>query len=146
MLTAICALMIPYFFSHPFTSHRIDLSWKTINSMVLRAEPAAIIQSSKGASELVEMTCLIPTANSDVFFSRLHAEVKRKLDASGWTRHGSSEHLSNGLLTWFSYDLQNTSSRCSVVGVLLDRKKGTDVLYNKDVDEVRFIILSPHVR
>ena len=146
MLTTICALLTPYLYSRAFTTHRMDLSWQTVRGMVTKVEPTATIQSGSGGNDHVELTCLVPAANSDAFISKLHTAVVKQIDDSGWIYQGRGSSTSNGLLTGFSYDLLNGSSRCSVVGILLDKKKAKDWLYDKDVDEVRFIILSPHVR
>ena len=146
MLTTICALLMPYLYSHVFTTHRMDLSWQTVRGMVTKVDPTATIQSGEGGDDHVELTCLVSAANSEAFFSNLHAAIRKQIDDSGWIIHGTGSGTSNGQLTSFNYDLVNGSSRCSVVGILLDKKKGKDWLYNKDVDEVRFIILSPHVR
>lgn len=146
MLMTICALLIPHLFSRAFTTQRIDLASNTVRAMVAKVDPAATIQGGNGGSEQVELTCLVPVESSDVFFSKLHEEISKKIDGSGWVNHGAETSTSNGHITGFSYDLVNGLSRCTVVGILLDKKKGKDWLYNKDVDEVRFIVLSPHVR
>ena len=146
MLMTICALLIPHLFSRAFTTQRIDLAWDTVRAMVAKVDPAATIQGGSGGREQVELTCLVPIESSDVFFSKLHDEIDKQIDDSGWFNPGAGTSTSNGHLTGFSYDLVNGSSRCTVVGILLDKKKGKDWLNNKDVDEVRFIVLSPHVR
>lgn len=146
LLMTICALLVPYLFSHAFTTQRIDLSWDTVRAMVAKVDPATRILSGSGGSEQVELTCLVPVESSDVFFSKLHDEISKQIDDSGWVNRGTGSSTSNGRVTRFSYDLVNGTSRCSVVGILLDKKKGKDWFNNKDVDEVRFIVLSPHVR
>lgn len=146
MLMTICAILMPYLYSRAFTTPRIGLSWEAVRGMVTKVEPAATIQSGSGGTDHVELTCLIPAANSDAFFPKLHTAIKEHIDDSGWSNQGSRSSTSNGLLTGFSYDMLNGSSRCSVVAILLDKKKGKDWVHDKDVDEVSFIILSPQSR
>ncbi len=146
MLMTICGLMMPYLYSRAVTTHRMDLSIQTVRGMVMEAEPSATILSGSGGNEHVELTCLVPTADSDTLFPNVHAAVRKQIDDSNWIIYGMGSSTSNGLITRFSYDLMNGSSRCKVVGILLDKKKENDGLYNEDVDEVSFMILSPHVR
>lgn len=150
MLMTICALLMPYVYSCAFTTPRLGLSVKTVLGMVAKVEPAATIQSatiksSSGRDEQIELTCLIPTAKSDAFFAKLHAAIDEHIDDSGWINLEEGTSGTNGSLTGFSYDLVNGSSRCAVVGILVDNKDGNDRLNNRDVNKVRFIILSPHV-
>lgn len=146
MLTTICALLMPYIYSYAFTTRRIDLSFGKVESLVMKAEPNARIQSGSGGNERVDLTCLVPSDKSGAFFSNLQSEVVKHVNESGWIQHGGGSVSSNGTLSEFTFNLHNGSSQCSVVGVLLDKRKGKDWLENKDVDEVRFIILSPHLR
>jgi len=146
MLMTICGLLMPYLYFRAVTTHQMDLSMEIVRVMVMKAEPSAIILSGRGGNEHVELTCLVPTANSDALFPNVHAAVRKQIDDSNWHIHGMGSSGSNGLSTRFSYDLRNGSSRCQVVGILLDNKKKDDWLEIEDVDEVRFMILSPHVR
>ena len=146
MLMVICALLMPHIYSRAFTTSRLGLDWGAVRGMVMKVEPAATMQGGSGGIDHVELTFLIPAANSDDFFPKLHAAIKEHIDDSGWISHGSSSSTTNGHLSGFRYDMLNGSSRCSVVAILLDKKKGKDWLYGKDVDEVRFIVLSPHSR
>lgn len=143
LLMTICALLMPHIYSHAFTTNRLDLSWQTISELILEVEPTVSIHTGNDGNEYVEMTCIVPAENSEAFFPKLQVAVKQQINDSGWHPSRSEVSASNGLLTGFRYDLENESSRCSVVGRLLVRK---NCEFNKDLDEVRFIILSPRFR
>lgn len=146
LLTAIAALLVPLVYSKKPESASLDLSYNTIQKIVSQIEPNASIQFGSGGSEKADLVYLIPKDGADKFFENLHAEVAKHIETSGWGKSDGGRTTSNGLLTEFGYDLKNGSVRCIVRGILLSRNEGKDVLFGKEVEEVRFIILSPHVR
>lgn len=146
MFMVICVLSIPYIYSSVVATRGMDLGWETVRKMVMKVEPTATMLGGKGGNDHVDLTCLVPAENSRDLFSKLHVAIKENIDGSGWIISGSSTSTINGNLSDFCYDVFNGNSRCTVVAILLDKKKGKDWLNGKDVDEVRFIVLSPQTR
>jgi hypothetical protein len=146
MLMVICALSMPYIYSSMVATRGMDLGWETVRRMVMKVEPRATLLGGNGGNDHVELTCHVPAENSEGFFPKLHVAIKEHIDGSGWIVHGSSTSSVNGNLFKVRYDILNGYSRCTVVAILLDKKEGKDWRNGKDVDEVRFIVLSPHTR
>ncbi|MFO0939582.1 MAG: hypothetical protein U0930_02325 [Pirellulales bacterium] len=146
LLTAIAALLIPFIYSKKPEAVSLDLSYNTIQKMVSQIEPNSRIQFGSGGSEMADLNYLIPKDSADKFFENLRTEIEKHIKTSGWGEPGGSKTVTNGNLTGFGYDLKKGSVRCAVQGILLSRNECKDVLFGKDVEEVRFIILSPQVR
>lgn len=146
MFMVICALSIPYIYSSVVATRGMDLGWETVRKMVMKVEPTATLLGGNGGNDHVDLTCLVPAENSGDLFSKLHVAIKENIDRSGWIIKSSSTSKVNGDLFKFRYDIFDGYSRCTVVAILLDKKKGKDWLNGKDVDEVRFIVLSPQTR
>ncbi|WP_345327418.1 hypothetical protein [Novipirellula rosea] len=144
MLVTIVALLIPYLHSRAFTANRVDLSYNTICELVKSVDPSARLMSGSGGQTLADLTYLVPTENSENFFAELYAAVEKQVKQSGWRRTSGGAGRTDGSLSGFNFELRHESSCCTVFGMLVDRKKGKDWLYDKDVEEVRFIIFSPH--
>ena len=142
MLTTIVALSIPYVIIRTPKQYQIDdLSCDKVQALVTEAASDATIESGGGGSAYAKYTCLVPASKSDDFFSNLREVVKKHIGKGNWD---ISEKWSTE--TSFSYHLRDTRldngnlGRCVVVGVLLEKKKGQDLLYKKEVDEITFSI------
>ena len=146
MLLTIAALLMPHIYSRAFSASRVDLSYEVIREMVSGVAPEARILSGSGGREVTKLTCLVPIEDADSFFAELHKAIESKFSESGWRLVSRGSTTTNGESSGFNFTFQNGSSRCTVLGLLVDKKKGKDWLYDKDVEEVRFVVLSSHVR
>lgn len=146
MLLTIIGLSIPYVLPAMRSQSRMDLSYNRVLAMVTQLEPQAKVVNVAGGDEQIDLTCLVPADASADLFERIHRVIRDQIEKSGWVLVSSRESRENDSLARFDYELWNSNARCVIQAVLIEKKKSVREIQGHTMDEVRFIILSPHLR
>ena len=147
LLIVVVALLMPYLYRGLFSTKRLNLGWQVVKGIVQQIEPSSRVSGGSGTSDSIEFTCQMPLGSKQDFSEKFRTKILEHVEREGWRfTLGNSKYLANEQLVSFQQEVSNGVDGCTIFYRLIESGVEKDVILNRDIEWVRFVLLSPQTR
>ena len=147
LLLVVVALLMPYLYRGLFSTRRLNLGWHVVERIVQQIEPSSRISGGSGTSDSIEFTCQMPLGSKRDFSERFRTKILEHVEQEGWRfPRGDYKYLANEQLVSFQQEVSNSVDNCTIYYRLLESGVEKDHILGRDIDWVRFVLLSPQTQ